>query len=127
MSRTLATLARTHKITVVALSQLSRPADKTRRRQPVMADLRESGQIEQDADAVMFIWRKDEGSSSADRTLTLAKNKEGQLNNWPLVFRGDIQRFIAVSAPAAAARKPPRDRPEQVTFQELRESGDLPF
>lgn len=128
ISRTLATLARTHKITVVALSQLSRPVDKTRRRQPVMADLRESGQIEQDADAVMFIWRKDEGSSNADRTLTLAKNKEGQLNNWPLVFRGDIQRFIAVSTPtSSAARKPPRDKPEQITLRELQESGDLPF
>lgn len=128
ISRTLAELARAHKITVVALSQLSRPGEKGKRRPPVLADLRESGQIEQDADAVLFVWRKDEGSSDADRTLTLAKNKKGRLNNWPLVFRGDIQRFIAVSAPGGSGGEPPRrGLPEQVTFRELRESGDLPF
>lgn len=128
ISRTLAELARVHRITVVALSQLSRPGEKGKRRPPVLADLRESGQIEQDADVVLFVWRKDEGSSNADRTLTLAKNKKGQLNNWPMVFRGDIQRFIAVPAPGAPSPGVPRqERPGQVTFRELQESGDLPF
>lgn len=128
ISRALATLARTHKITVVALSQLSRPQDKTKRRPPVLADLRESGQIEQDADAVMFIWREDERNSNAERTLSLAKNKEGQLNNWPLVFRGDVQRFIPVSTSTqAATRRQYTDTHKQMTFQELPESGDLPF
>ena len=95
ISRSLANMARRHKITVVALSQLSRPENKGKRREPVLADLRESGQIEQDADAVMFIWRKDETSSKAQRFLTLAKNKEGMLNTWDIVFRGETQRFIA--------------------------------
>ena len=95
ISRSLANMARRHKITVVALSQLSRPENKGKRREPVLADLRESGQIEQDADAVMFIWRKDETSSKAPRFLTLAKNKEGMLNTWDIVFRGETQRFIA--------------------------------
>lgn len=128
ISRALATLARTHKITVVALSQLSRPQDKVKRRPPVLADLRESGQIEQDADAVMFIWREDERNSNAERTLTLAKNKEGQLNNWPLVFQGDIQRFIPVSNPSAYhPRKQQTSENRQVSFQELPDTGDLPF
>ena len=95
ISRSLANMARRHKITVVALSQLSRPENKGKRREPVLADLRESGQIEQDADAVMFIWRKDETSSTAPRFLTLAKNKEGMLNTWDIVFRGETQRFVA--------------------------------
>ena len=130
ISRSLATLARTHGITVVALSQLSRPADKTKRRAPVLADLRESGQIEQDADAVLFVWRKDEGISNADRILTLAKNKEGQLNNWTLVFQGDTQRFVMVDSPpvGGAARRRELEH-SQVSFHELHETpGEaLPF
>ena len=128
ISRTLAELARAHRITVVALSQLSRRGEKAKRRPPVLADLRESGQIEQDADAVLFIWRRDEGSSDADRTLTLAKNKKGRLNNWPLVFRGDIQRFIPVSNPGTFhPRKQQTDGHKQITFQELPDTEDLPF
>lgn len=94
ISRSLATLARRHKVAVVALSQLSRPEQKTKRRAPVLADLRESGQIEQDADAVMFIWRQSETDSKTQRYLTLAKNKEGVMGDWDLCFRGEIQRFI---------------------------------
>ena len=82
----------------------------------------------QDADAVMFIWREDERNSNAERTLTLAKNKEGQLNNWPLTFRGDVQRFIPVSTSAqAATRRQYEGRHKQIAFQDLPESGDLPF
>ncbi len=91
ISRALAVLARTHKITVVALSQLSRPADKTKRRPPVLADLRESGQIEQDADAVM-LFREDEQNSNAEQTLSLAE-KEGVEE--AMVSR-EIQAFIPI-------------------------------
>lgn len=92
ISRRLSDLARRHGITVVALSQLSRP-QYGQRREPVMSDLRESGQIEQDADAILFVWRQDETSSNAKRILTLAKNKEGMLGTWEADFRGEIQRF----------------------------------
>lgn len=94
ISRALANLARRHKVAVVALSQLSRPAQKTKRTSPVLADLRESGQIEQDADVAMFIWRQTEASSKSKRYLTLAKNKEGQMGDWELVFRGETQKFV---------------------------------
>lgn len=130
ISRALAVLARTHKITVVALSQLSRPADKTKRRPPVLADLRESGQIEQDADAVMFVWREDEQNSNAERTLSLAKNKEGQLNNWPMVFRGEIQRFIPITSPGSTTMAKKRQEPDykQMGFHEITgDDSELPF
>lgn len=92
ISRALANMARHHGITVVAISQLSRP-EKGARREPILADLRESGQIEQDADLVMFVWRKSEQESQGERTLTVAKNKEGPLGRWSLTFDGSLQRF----------------------------------
>lgn len=111
ISSSLADMARRHKITVVALAQLSRPENKTKRRAPVLADLKESGQIEQDADTVMFIWRQSETSSKTKRFLTLAKNKEGMLADWDLAFRGEIQRFI----PELSGHNPPKKdtEPEQ--------------
>lgn len=107
ISRALANVARKHKILVVAISQLSRQETKGHRREPVMADLRESGQIEQDADEIMFIWRKDETSSNAERILTLAKNKEGPLGTWPLVFNGALHRFVDELG---------EPEPQQITF-----------
>ena len=128
ISRSLANMARRHKITVVALSQLSRPENKGKRREPVLADLRESGQIEQDADAVMFIWRKDETSSKAPRFLTLAKNKEGMLNTWDLVFRGETQRFVTDLSGFQQTGKTRRE-PEykQTAFYNLPGSVPVPF
>jgi|GEM_PF-140523 len=129
ISRALANMARKHGITVVALSQLSRPPDG-RRREPVMSDLRESGQIEQDADAVIFVWRSDETSSNAERTLTLAKNKEGRLGTWPLVFRGEIQRFV----PELSGFDKPKTKPKyrepqykQQSFYSLPGSEPVPW
>ena len=128
ISRSLANMARKHKITVVALSQLSRPENKGKRREPVLADLRESGQIEQDADAVMFIWREDETRSNAPRFLTLAKNKEGMLNTWDIVFRGETQRFIADLSGFQKAGKTRRD-PEykQAALYDLPGSEKTPW
>ena len=117
ISRALANMARKHGIIVCALSQMPRPATG-KRTEPTMSDLRESGQIEQDADAIMFIWRKDETTSDAERTLSLVKNKEGRLGTWPLVFRGEIQRFV-----------PDDPDPEyrQQAFYELPGSEKLPW
>lgn len=122
ISRSLATLARRHRVAVVALSQLSRPQDKTKRRTPVLADLRESGQIEQDADAVMFIWRQSETDSQTRRFLTLAKNKEGMMGDWDLCFRGEIQRFIPERSGKATV---PRDLPDGWDF--VADSTETPF
>lgn len=93
ISRSLADMARKSGIIVVALAQLSRPAQKGKRDAPLMADLKESGQIEQDANVIMFVWREDETSSKSPRHLTLAKNKLGVLGQWGITFNGSIQRF----------------------------------
>ena len=66
-------------VTVVALSQLSRPEKKDgKAHAPGLSSLRQSGQIEQDADVVMLLYREDD--TNPTRTLKLAKNKEGEAN-----------------------------------------------
>lgn len=117
ISRALANMARKHGIIVVALSQMPRPTTG-KRTEPTMSDLRESGQIEQDADAIMFVWRKDETTSNAERTLSLVKNKEGMLGTWPLVFQGEIQRFVPDG---------PEPEYKQHAFYELPGSEKVPW
>lgn len=57
-----------------------------------MADLRESGSIEQDADVVMFLWRDDE-ENLENVTLDIAKHRNGPLSSIKLYFKGDRIRF----------------------------------
>lgn len=96
-SMELHTLAQKYGITVVALSQLRR-GESTKR--PGMEDLRESGQIEQDADAILLMQKGDEhpkpggGHSGVyDHTVYLEKNKEGATGAISYRFIGYQQRF----------------------------------
>lgn len=94
ISTTLHTLANQYGITVVGLSQLRRP-DRQSRSAPKMSDLRESGQLEQDADVILLLYRTDPDNAGAtDRDLKIAKNKEGEARDViPLAFDGATQRF----------------------------------
>ena len=79
---------------------------------------------------MMFVWREDEQNSNAERTLSLAKNKEGQLNNWPMVFRGEIQRFIPITSPGGTTMAKERQEPDykQMGFHEITgDDSELPF
>lgn len=82
ISRLLKQMARELKIPVIALSQLSREVDKSESKIPVMAHLRESGSIEQDADVIMFLYRDDYYNPSSDRKgetdVIVAKNRSGK-------------------------------------------------
>lgn len=129
ISMDLHTLAGKHKITVVALSQLSRPEKEKKRRPPVLADLRESGQIEQDADIVLFIYRDEPEALRSPRTLAIAKNKEGETGRVPLRFDGETQTFTedySRMIPPAKTRKR-EEAPVQVTFSELPAHTPVPF
>lgn len=86
-------LGRDTGITVVALSQLSRP-EKGRRSAPTLASLRESGQIEQDADIVMLLYLEDDDVPSGNRTLNVAKNKDGELGHFRLGFYPKHMKFF---------------------------------
>ena len=127
ISRSLADMARHSGIVVVALAQLSRPAQKGKREAPLMADLKESGQIEQDANVIMFVWREDETSSKTPRHLTLAKNKLGLLGQWGITFDGATQKFL----PELQSDRPVAKRAEpeykQQSFYALPDSEPLPW
>ena len=95
ISMDLHTFAQRNGVTVIALAQLSRP-ERTQEaaKPPTMASLRESGQIEQDADVVMLLYLENAASPGGDRKLRVAKNKEGGTGVLTLGFAGMYQAFV---------------------------------
>ena len=95
ISQGLKNLARELKVPVLALSQLSRQVESRGVKRPQLADLRESGAIEQDADVVMFMWREND-EDLENMTLDIAKHRNGPLRSLKLRFRGDRIKFYGV-------------------------------
>lgn len=95
ISQGLKNIARELKIPVLALSQLSRAVEQRGDKAPQLSDLRESGSIEQDADVVMFLYRKDDDIREAV-TLRLAKHRNGSVGDIELYFRGDRIKFYGM-------------------------------
>ena len=101
ISQGLKNLARELQIPVLSLSQLSRAVEQRGDKKPMLADLRESGAIEQDADVVMFIYSEDEGDDLLDSSqrmvkVSVAKHRNGSTGEIDLMFRGDRVRFYSV-------------------------------
>ena len=91
-------MARELGIPVIALAQLSREVEKREDKRPQMADLRESGSIEQDADIIMFLYREEYYTKSANAVpnmaeLIIAKNRSGVTGNLKDLFQGEYQLF----------------------------------
>jgi replicative DNA helicase len=96
ISRSLKILARELNVPVVAASQLSRSVESRNPPIPQLADLRESGAIEQDADIVTFIYRPHYYDDSADPNVTelhIKKHRNGPVDNLKIFFDRDKQRF----------------------------------
>lgn len=92
-SLALHTMAQTSGITVVCLSQLKRPEGGTKRK-PTMHDLRESGQIEADADLILLLYNDKE---TGEYNVIIEKNKEGNVGIVDFKFDGEHQSFYEVT------------------------------
>jgi len=100
ISRGLKLIARELNVPVIALSQLSRSVESRSPQIPQLADLRESGSIEQDADIVMFIYREAYYNPETDRgnitDLIIAKHRNGPTGKIELYFHPERLRFMSV-------------------------------
>jgi replicative DNA helicase len=98
ISRGLKTMAKDMGICVIALSQLSREVEKRADKKPMLADLRDSGSIEQDADIVIFLWPVRDYTDCKLIGLAVAKNRQGWLMEVGLSFWGQYQRWAESTA-----------------------------
>ncbi|MGM9629001.1 MAG: replicative DNA helicase [Faecousia sp.] len=136
ISIALHTLAQSMGVTVVALSQLSRQGQQGKNAPPDMSALRESGQIEQDADVVMMLSLEDKDNPAGNRELRIRKNKEGTCPNILLSFDGKHQTFAKaqgdvlgklVADGKRAKRKNQQPAPEPGQMTMLPDDTPVPF
>lgn len=99
IARSLKTLARELDIPVIALSQLSRAVEQRNDRIPRLSDLRESGEIEQTADVVLFIHRDDYYNPGSEKgniaEIIIGKQRNGPVGTVELIFRKEIAKFYS--------------------------------
>jgi replicative DNA helicase len=106
ISRALKALAKELNVPVVALSQLSRAVEARGEGLPRLSDLRESGALEQDADLIMFLARKENAPDVEAGTtdLVIGKHRNGPTGRLELVFHAEYTRFDNLASPARRER-----------------------
>ena len=106
ISSNLKSLAKELNVPVIALAQLNRAAEGREDRKPMLSDLRESGAIEQDADAVMALYREEYYKPDTEKKniaeVILAKNRTGPVGNIDLAFLKQFTRFENLAARPSA-------------------------
>ncbi len=131
------TMCQRHKIACLGLSQLSRPEkQKGKPVPPDMSSLRESGQLEQDADAVILLYTADPKNNKSNRVVKVGKNKDGERIVFELEFDGATQtlrsipetrgqRFDRINREIREAGKTQPATPEWV--QQAMNAKEVPF
>lgn len=103
--------ARELNVPIIALSQLSRDIEKRQDKTPMLSDLRETGEIEQTADLVVFIHREDyydaSKQSASAAKVSIAKHRNGPTGEIELVFRKDVSRFYGTETKAGVPQQAP--------------------
>jgi replicative DNA helicase len=97
ISRNLKAMARELDIPVICLSQLSRAVETRLDKRPMLSDLRDSGNLEQDADVVLFLYRDDYYNEESDARniaeLSIAKHRHGATGTVKLFFKKELTEF----------------------------------
>lgn len=94
VSRSLKNLAMELNVPIIILSQLNRKSENDSSKEPTMADLKESGDIEQDASVVMLMWNlADDPNYRSFKGFKVEKNRQGDLARYPMTFQGDVMEF----------------------------------
>ena len=97
-SRSLKLLAKELDVPVIAISQLNRGAEQRQDKRPLLADLRESGSLEQDADMVILLHREDayerESPRAGEADFIVAKHRNGPTDTVTVAFQGHYSRFV---------------------------------
>ncbi len=97
-SRQMKLLAKELEVPVIAIAQLNRGPEQRTDKKPMLADLRESGSLEQDADVVILIHREDayerESPRAGEADFIVAKHRNGPTNTVTVAFQGHYSRFV---------------------------------
>lgn len=111
ISRSLKAMARELNVPVMALSQLSRQVELRQPKIPQLADLRESGSIEQDADVVLFLYREDYYERDSERPnitdVLVRKHRNGPVGQVELYFKKEQTKFVNLEKSHSVGTPPP--------------------
>lgn len=131
ISRSVKGIARELSIPVIALSQLSREAEKDESGMPKLSHLRESGAIEQDADVVMMLARLPQNQSEGRDNIirvNVAKHRNGPTGFFDLLFDKNVQRFRNLAGDGPGSPPPPEESNNVAHhIEDTYEEDDLAF